>query len=79
MKKTEEIDGCFNYKDTFDFLIGSIPPNGKFAECGAWLGKSSSYLCDAIAQYRPDITPYIIDSWQASADETEMLLSLIHI
>ncbi len=73
MKKSDDIDGWFNYKDTFDFLIGSIPPNGKFAECGAWLGKSSSYLCDAIAQYRADITPYIIDSWQASADETEML------
>jgi hypothetical protein len=73
MKKTEEIDGWFNYNKTFDFLINSIPHGGKFAECGAWLGKSSSYLCDAIAQHRPDITPYIIDSWQASEDETEML------
>jgi hypothetical protein len=74
MKNTAEIDGWFNYQDTFDVLINTIPYEGKFAECGAWLGKSSSYLCDTISKYRPDITPYIIDSWQASDDETEMLV-----
>ena len=69
MKKTEEIEGWFNYEHTFDFLINSIPDEGKFAECGAWLGKSSSYLCDSVAQYRPDISVYIIDSWKGSHDE----------
>lgn len=71
MKKTEEIDGWFNYDETFNFLINTIPEGGKFAECGAWLGRSSSYLCDTIANHRPDITPYIIDSWQGSIDELE--------
>lgn len=71
MKQTHEIDGWFNYNELFDTLIQNIPENGSFAECGAWLGKSSSYLCDIVAATRPDISVYIIDSWQGSYDELE--------
>jgi len=72
MKSTNDIEGWFNYHQTFNFLINTIPENGHFAECGAWFGKSSSYLCDTISTHRPDITVHIIDSWQASEDEIQM-------
>jgi hypothetical protein len=68
MKNTAEIDGWFNYEKTYDFLLSTIPDNGIFVECGAWLGKSSSYLCD---QSKNRIRVFIVDSWQGSKNETE--------
>lgn len=66
MKTYEEIDGWFDYPNAFKFLVDSIPDGGIFVECGAWLGKSSAYLCD-IAQDR--INVFVVDSWQGSANE----------
>ena len=67
-KPTNNIDGWFNYSLTYDYLVSTIPSGGKFIECGAWLGKSSSYLCD-IAQNKINI--YIIDTWKGSINELE--------
>lgn len=66
MKTYEEIGGWFDYPNAFKFLVDSIPDGGTFVECGAWLGRSSAYLCD-IAQDR--INVFIVDSWQGSANE----------
>lgn len=66
MKNYLQIDGWFDYKKTFDFLVSEVPNNGIFVECGAWLGKSSSYLCD-IAKDR--ITINIVDNWKGSINE----------
>lgn len=66
MKHYTQIDGWFDYKATFDFLLSKVPDNGVFVECGSWLGKSSSYLCD-IAQSR--INVFIVDTWLGSQDE----------
>jgi predicted O-methyltransferase YrrM len=71
MKQTQEIDGWFNYHQTYNVLVESISPNGIFVECGAWLGKSSSYLSDIISKKRPDITLYIVDSWLGSPAEID--------
>lgn len=68
MKSTNEIDGWFNYANLFDKLVASIPDGGIFVECGAWLGKSSSYLCD-IANNRIKI--YIVDHWEGSVEERD--------
>jgi predicted O-methyltransferase YrrM len=46
MKQTNEIEGWFNHQNAYDFLLDKIPSVGTFVELGAWLGKSSSYLCD---------------------------------
>jgi hypothetical protein len=73
MKHTNEIYGWFNYSKLYDKLVQSIPDNGIFVECGAWLGKSSSYLCD-IAQDRIQI--YIVDHWQGSPEETNSMHKL---
>lgn len=69
MKKTSEIEGWFGFESVYDELIKKTPINGIFIECGAWLGKSSSYLCDRINNTRPDITVYIVDSWRGSYNE----------
>lgn len=68
MKNYEQIQGWFDYKNTFDFLVSKVPDGGTFVECGAWLGSSSSYLCD-IAGSRINI--YIVDTWKGSPDELE--------
>lgn len=68
MKETKDINGWFSFESVYDFLTSSIPDGGVFVECGAWLGKSSSYLCD-ISKKRINI--YIVDTWKGSASETD--------
>lgn len=69
MKSTKEIDGWFNYESVYNRLLNTIPNDGKFVECGAWLGKSSSYLCDQASLLNKNIEIYIVDSWQGSKNE----------
>jgi len=69
MKNSYEIDGWFDYSDTLDFLIDTIPDGGSFLEGGAWLGKSSSYLCDKIQSLTKNINVFIVDSWKGSKNE----------
>jgi hypothetical protein len=66
MKHSHEIQGWFNYQKTYDFLLSKVPDNGVFVECGAWLGSSSAYLCDAA---KDRIKIYIVDTWKGSPDE----------
>jgi hypothetical protein len=66
MKNYTEIQGWFDYPKTFEFLLSKTPDGGIFVECGAWLGSSSSYLCD-LAKDRVNV--YIIDTWKGSPDE----------
>lgn len=73
MKSSNEISGWFNYQNTFEFLLSKIPDGGVFVECGAWLGKSSSYLCD-VAKDRVKI--FIVDTWKGSPDELQTNHSL---
>jgi predicted O-methyltransferase YrrM len=73
MKNWNEIQGWFNYQHTFNFLLSKVPDGGIFVECGAWLGCSSSYLCD-MAKDR--IKVYIVDTWKGSPDELTTTQSL---
>lgn len=68
MKNYQQIDGWFNYQNTYDFLLSNVPDGGVFVECGAWLGKSSAYLCD---NARDRINVYIVDTWQGSPNELQ--------
>jgi predicted O-methyltransferase YrrM len=67
MKKTHEIDGWFNYEDVFQLMLNNTPSSGVIVECGAWLGKSSSYLCDITKN--KNINVHIVDTWKGSANE----------
>lgn len=73
MKKTKDIQGWFSYPGVFDKLCASVPDDGVFVECGAWLGKSSSYLCD-ITKGR--IKVFIVDHWMGSQNELDKAHSL---
>jgi predicted O-methyltransferase YrrM len=65
MKNYKDIDGWFNHQAAYDFLLKQVPEGGSFVELGAWLGKSSSYLCDKATHQ--NIT--IIDTWKGSPNE----------
>jgi predicted O-methyltransferase YrrM len=65
MKNYQEIDGWFNHEAAYDYLIAQMPEGGTFVELGAWLGKSSAYLCDKATGKQ--IT--IIDTWKGSPNE----------
>jgi predicted O-methyltransferase YrrM len=65
MKTYKEIQGWFNHQAAYDFLLSQVPEGGTFVELGAWLGKSSAYLCDKATHQ--NIT--IIDSWKGSENE----------
>lgn len=71
MKSTKDIPGWFDYAPVFDRLIQTVSQNGAFVEGGAWLGKSSSYLCDQVAMRRPDIEVFIVDTWRGSKNELD--------
>jgi predicted O-methyltransferase YrrM len=65
MKASKDIEGWFNHQAAYDYLIHNMPQDGKFVELGAWLGKSSAYLCDKATFQQ--IT--IIDTWKGSPNE----------
>jgi predicted O-methyltransferase YrrM len=64
MKTTSQIDGWFNHQSAYDFLLNAMPKDGTFAELGAWLGKSSSYLCDKSTGQNI----VIVDSFKGTAE-----------
>jgi len=65
MKATKQIEGWFNHQAAYDYLLANMPKDGTFVELGAWLGKSSSYLCDKATGQ--DII--IVDTWKGSPNE----------
>jgi len=64
MKTTQQIDGWFNHHAAYDFLLNAMPKDGTFVELGAWLGKSSSYLCDKATGQNI----VIVDSFKGTAE-----------
>lgn len=65
MKSTEEIEGWFSYAKLYEWLLAQMPSDGTFVELGAWLGKSSSCLCDLATTQNI----FIVDSWLGSESE----------
>ena len=72
MKQTSEIDGWFNHQNAYDFLLSKVPVGGTFVELGAWLGKSSSYLCDKATGQQI----IIIDSFKGTAEYIDSYYNL---
>jgi len=67
VKPYEEIEGWFDHLSTYDFLLNTIPENGVFVEIGAWLGRSSAYLCDQATNQNI----VIVDTWLGSVEERQ--------
>jgi hypothetical protein len=71
-QKYLEIPGWFGPSTKiYDFLIDQTPDNGIFVECGAWLGRSSYYLCEAFEAKKQNVNIYIVDTWQGSVNELD--------
>lgn len=66
-KRYTDIPGWFVSEAVYDFLVSTVPKNGSFVECGAWLGRSSNYLCNI----RADVNVTVVDHWLGSPDERE--------
>jgi predicted O-methyltransferase YrrM len=64
MKRYQDIDGWFNHQAAYDYLLSKVPEGGSFVELGAWLGKSSAYLCDKAH----GINVTIVDSFKGTAE-----------
>lgn len=79
MKKTHEIHGWFSEEDkhAYLYLIENISSseNPIFVECGAWLGLSSSFLCDNTKD--TNIKIFIIDTWMGSESELDTYHSMV--
>lgn len=73
MKQPNEIQGWFSEWMVYDYIVDYTPTNGTIVEVGAWLGKSSSYLCDISG----DRNVIIVDSWMGSPDETDTHHTLV--
>lgn len=70
MKDPREIDGWFSEEDfkAYEFLASKVPDGGTFVECGAWLGRSSAFICDLL---KGRALVRIVDHWKGSESERE--------
>ena len=68
MKDYKDIDGFFDFQKTYEFLLSKVPDDGIFVECGAWLGCSTSFLCDK-AKDRVQI--FVVDTWKGTENELD--------
>lgn len=64
MKTSAQIEGWFNHSEAYDFLISKVPFGGSFVELGAWLGKSTAYLCDNSR----DVIVTVVDTWKGTEE-----------
>jgi hypothetical protein len=63
--RTEDITGWFNHPKTYDRLIAATPEGGTIVEIGAWMGKSSSYLCDRAQK----MNVHVVDTWRGTPSQ----------
>jgi hypothetical protein len=71
----EEIEGWFNFKYFYDWIVESAPQTATFVEVGCFLGKSLCYLGSAIRRSGKDIALIGVDTCTGSPT-TEIALGL---
>jgi predicted O-methyltransferase YrrM len=62
----EGIEGWFNFKRFYDWVLESAPQKATFVEVGCFLGKSLCYLGEAIRKSNKDITLIGVDTCTGS-------------
>lgn len=70
MKKWTDIAGWFDFPYVYRFAVQISHDGDKFVEVGAWLGKSTTFMCEKIKEAYKDIEFYTVDTWEGS-DEPE--------
>jgi hypothetical protein len=71
----EGIEGWFNFKCFYDWVVESAPQKATFVEVGCFLGKSLCYLGSAIRKSNKDISLIGVDTCTGSPT-TEIALGL---
>jgi predicted O-methyltransferase YrrM len=60
------IQGWFDYDSLYRQVVADAKDGYHFAEIGAWLGRSTAYLADRIANSGKDIRLTVVDTWEGS-------------
>lgn len=64
----EKIHGWFNFPDLYSEIISSAPDNFKFAEIGAWKGKSLAYFVVEAINSGKNFEVFAIDTFLGSSE-----------
>lgn len=59
----EQIEGWFDFHRLYDEQVRRAKGKVRFVEIGAWLGKSTAYMGQAIKESGKDIEFHVIDTW----------------
>lgn len=60
----KEIYGFFGFKQIYDMVPSILEDGDNILEIGAFLGKSTSYMCDLIKKTGKKVNFYVIDPWE---------------
>ncbi|HEY7311302.1 MAG TPA: class I SAM-dependent methyltransferase [Gemmataceae bacterium] len=61
-----EIDGWFNFADVYDLALSRARGGECFVEVGAWMGRSTVYMADAIKRLGKSIRFFAVDHFRGS-------------
>lgn len=68
VKVSAEIDGWFDFRDTYDLIAKTIPDGGKFVEIGTWKGKSITYIHDRIQDLHKSVSITAVDTFAGDSE-----------
>ena len=63
-KKILPIYGFFGFKHIYDEAIEIIEDGDNILEIGAFLGKSTSYMCKLLKERKKKVNFYVVDPWE---------------
>lgn len=68
-EKYNSIFGWFGFEKIYDMLYDLTPEGGKIVEVGCFMGKSTAYMAELIAQGDKNITFYAVDHFKGSDEQ----------
>lgn len=68
-----EIPGWFNFAEAYDYAVAQADDNDVFIEVGAFLGRSTAHLAQAIKRSGKKITLWVIDPFKVDLLDDERL------
>ncbi len=65
----DSIQGWFDFDDIYVEQVKKARDGAVFVEVGAWLGRSTAFMCVEIANAGRQIDFYVVDTWRGSPSE----------
>lgn len=62
----KNIPGWFDFDDVYSEIVDKLPDNSTIVEVGCWMGRSTCYLAEKIAESNKNITVLAVDNWLGS-------------